>query len=68
MAKKLKAPRIEWWRNKQQKFNYRLIGKNGRVLMQNTQGYERKASMQKNLQAVILFFLNGKYAVEQVEK
>jgi uncharacterized protein YegP (UPF0339 family) len=56
MAKKLKAPRIEFWRNKQKVFNYRLIGINGRVLMQNNQGYQRKASLIKNLKAVGKFF------------
>lgn len=67
MTKKLKAPRIEFWRNKKSEFNYRLIGRNGRVLMQNTQGYKRKAGMDKNLKAVGQFF-GAKFDVVEVGK
>lgn len=69
MAKaKLKAPRIEYYRNKKGEFNYRLIGINGRILMQNTQGYKRKASMIKNIQAVGNFFIDTKYTAVEVPK
>lgn len=57
MAKqKLPAPRIEFKKNKRGEFNFKIIGRNGKVLIDNKQGYKRKAGMLKNIGALHSFF------------
>ncbi len=52
------VPRIEYWKNAQGKFNYRIIGKNGRKLVSVNQGFERSGDeagtqgMTHNIKAV----------------
>lgn len=47
------APRMEWWKNKKNKLNYRLVSANGEnVSGAHNQGYERWAGIEKNLKAI----------------
>lgn len=54
--KKVTGARVEYWKNKKGEFNYRIIGKNGKLLASINQGFKRKAGMAKNIQALANFF------------
>lgn len=57
MAKqKASGARIEMWRNKKKEFNFRIIGKNGRVIVSANQGYRRKGAALKAIESLNNYF------------
>jgi uncharacterized protein YegP (UPF0339 family) len=60
MAKQQKptGARVEYWKNKKGEFNYRLIGRNGRIIASVNQGFKRRAGIEKNLHSLDVFFHN----------
>jgi uncharacterized protein YegP (UPF0339 family) len=53
---KLTGPRVEYKKNKKGELNFRIIGRNGKILIDNKQGYKRKAGLVKNIKALEVFF------------
>lgn len=57
MAKqKVTGARVEYWKNKKGEFNYHIVGRNGRVLAQVTQGFKTKRGLTKNISALADYF------------
>ena len=52
MKKFTRSPRIEVTRNRKSEYNYKLIGKNGKVLVHCNQGFKRKQALFRNIEAV----------------
>jgi len=56
--KKVTGARVEYWKNKKGEYNYRIIGKTGKLLAGVVQGFKRKAGVFKNVKALTAFFGN----------
>lgn len=47
--KKVTGARVEYWKNAKGEINYRIIGRNGKILAGIVQGFTRKAGVVKNI-------------------
>ena len=64
--KKVSGARIEPKKNNQGKINYKIIGRNGKLLADVRQGFERKAGMVKNIESLKKFFA-GEFKVLDID-
>lgn len=59
---------IEIWKSKKdKKFYFRLRSSNGKVMISNNQGYERRVSMLETLRSMVEIFKVGRFVIEEAQ-
>lgn len=57
---------IEVWKNKKdKKFYFHLRSSNGKVVVDNGLGYERRVSLVKTLRAMVEIFQDGRFVIQE---
>lgn len=56
---------IEIWKGKDRKFYFHLRSSNGKIVVDNGQGYERRVDLIKTLQAVSDIFKQGRFRISE---
>lgn len=56
---------IEIWKGKDRKFYFHLRSSNGKVVVDNGQGYERRVSLLETLNAMVAIFKEGRFVVQE---
>lgn len=57
---------IEVWKSpKDKKFYFHLRSSNGKVIVDNGQGYERRVSLVKTLKAMVEIFQAGRFSIKE---
>lgn len=57
---------IEIWKSKKdKKFYFHLRSSNGKVVVDNGQGYERRVDLMKTLDALVSIFKEGRYNISE---
>lgn len=57
---------IEVWKNKKdKKFYFHLRSSNGKVVVNNELGYERRVSLVKTLRAMVDVFKEGRFVIQE---
>lgn len=53
------------WKGKDKKFYFHLESSNGKIVIQNTQGYERRINLIHTLKAMIEIFKVGRFVIKE---
>lgn len=61
-----KAAIVVWKSKKNKKFYFHLRSSNGKVMVDNGQGYERRVDLIATLEAMINIFKAGRYEIQEV--
>jgi uncharacterized protein YegP (UPF0339 family) len=57
---------IEIWKSKKdKKFYFHLRSSNGKVVVDNGQGYERRVSLVETLEAMVAIFKEGRFIIQE---
>lgn len=63
--RKRRAKIVIWKSKKDRKFYFHLESSNGKVVMDNGQGYERRVNLVKTLRSVQDIFTNGRFEIRE---
>jgi uncharacterized protein YegP (UPF0339 family) len=63
--RKRKGSIVIWKSKKDRKFYFHLASSNGRVVMDNGQGYNRRNNLVKTLRAVAEIFKEGRFEIRE---
>ncbi len=63
--KKRKGSIVVWKSKKDKKFYFHLESSNGKIILQNTQGYERRNNLVATLQAIVDIFKDNRFIIKE---
>ena len=62
---KRRACIVIWKSTKNKKFYFHLVASNGKITLDNGQGYSRRVDMIKTIESVIEIFKSGRYYIQE---
>lgn len=65
--KKRKGSIVVWKSKKDGKFYFHLESSNGKIVIQNTQGYERRVHLVHTLYAMVAIFREGRFVIKETK-
>lgn len=63
--KKRKASIVVWKSKKDKKFYFHLVSSNGKIIMDNGQGYERRNNLVATLKSIVDIFKTSRFVIEE---
>ncbi len=63
--KKRKASIVVWKSKKDKKFYFHLESSNGKIIMDNGQGYERRNNLVATLQSIVDIFKSNRFVIKE---